>query len=428
MRILVEPSGYHLQNLGDVAMMQTAMRRLRALWPTAEIFTLTTAPQDLARLCPDFQPLSPLRRLLWDEPLAPARLHARAGRAKAWLDAAERAVRQRWPRTTLRWLVWKHDRRGMTHQGPDFWDIFLSADLLVMSGAGMLNDHWEDHYLRLLDLLALARQCGKPTAMVGQGLGPVTSPSGLRRCRQVLRGVDLIAVREGRYSPEFLKKVGVSPSRVIVTGDDAVEMAHAETPPRLGAGLGVNVRLAKYANVAAGDVDDLGTMLRNFAAQKQVALVSVPISRVTGESDELAIARLLGKTEVCEPSSPREVIHRAGRCRVVVTGSYHAAVFALAQGVPAVGLAKTEYYVQKFRGLTHMFGRGCQVVALDGPEPLQRLQATLADLWASAPALRPGLLNAAEQQAASGQAAYRRLTMLLPKRAACPGRGLRLAS
>ena len=45
------------------------------------------------------------------------------------------------------------------------------------------------------------------------------------------------------------------------------------------------------------------------------------------------------------------VIERVGECRVVVTGSYHGAVFALAQGIPVVALVKSPYYVNKMAGL-----------------------------------------------------------------------------
>ena len=44
------------------------------------------------------------------------------------------------------------------------------------------------------------------------------------------------------------------------------------------------------------------------------------------------------------------------RCRLVVTGSYHAALFALSMGVPAIGIATSRYYEDKFLGLADQFG------------------------------------------------------------------------
>jgi polysaccharide pyruvyl transferase WcaK-like protein len=50
---------------------------------------------------------------------------------------------------------------------------------------------------------------------------------------------------------------------------------------------------------------------------------------------------------------------------VVVAGSYHAAVFALSQGIPVVALVKSPYYVNKMVGLGDQFGAGCEIVRLD---------------------------------------------------------------
>ena len=42
---------------------------------------------------------------------------------------------------------------------------------------------------------------------------------------------------------------------------------------------------------------------------------------------------------------------------VEVTGSYHAGVFALAQGIPVVGLLQSAYYEQKFIGHSETVSR-----------------------------------------------------------------------
>ena len=51
-----------------------------------------------------------------------------------------------------------------------------------------------------------------------------------------------------------------------------------------------------------------------------------------------------GATSQCR--SAEQVVRMAGRCRTVFTGSYHAAVFALAQGTPVVAIAASPYYFQ----------------------------------------------------------------------------------
>ena len=64
------------------------------------------------------------------------------------------------------------------------------------------------------------------------------------------------------------------------------------------------------------------------------------------------------------PTSWVDVFEQIGFCRVLITGSYHAGVFALAQGVPSICVAQSQYYVDKFVGLADQFGEGCRVIQL----------------------------------------------------------------
>ena len=43
--------------------------------------------------------------------------------------------------------------------------------------------------------------------------------------------------------------------------------------------------------------------------------------------------------------SPMQMIRKIQRCRLIVTGSYHPAVFALAKGIPAIALVKSVTYI-----------------------------------------------------------------------------------
>jgi colanic acid/amylovoran biosynthesis protein len=111
--------------------------------------------------------------------------------------------------------------------------------------------------------------------------------------------------------------------------------------------------------------------------------------------------------------TPAELVRRVGRCRVVVTGTYHGAVFALAQGIPAVGLAQSEMYFDKFRGLAAQFGDGCQIVRLDDTQFPQRTAEAIKELWLSAESLRPQLLASSARQIELGRSAYQRIHALV---------------
>jgi colanic acid/amylovoran biosynthesis protein len=110
------------------------------------------------------------------------------------------------------------------------------------------------------------------------------------------------------------------------------------------------------------------------------------------------------------------VVELIGQCRVVVTGSYHAAVFALAQGIPAVGVTRSAYYDAKFVGLNEQFGGTMGIVSLGEGDVEPRLMRAIDEAWENAEAVRPHLLELAREQVEEGRGAYRRLHALLSGR------------
>ena len=102
-----------------------------------------------------------------------------------------------------------------------------------------------------------------------------------------------------------------------------------------------------------------------------------------------------------------------GRCRVLVTGAYHAAVFALSQGIPVVALTSSAYYDDKFLGLADMFGTGLELVRLDSDDLGERLPAAVRSAWARAPEERPTLLASAAEQIAASRTTFERICDLV---------------
>jgi colanic acid/amylovoran biosynthesis protein len=118
-------------------------------------------------------------------------------------------------------------------------------------------------------------------------------------------------------------------------------------------------------------------------------------------------ARWIGEFQLDDPPG-LQVIPQTGRCRVVVTGSYHAAVFALGQGIPAVCMEHSPYYSQKFRGLQAQFGAGVEIVPMAEPDFGLRLERAIRFAWDSAERLRVSLLDATAAQIDLSRAAYAR--------------------
>jgi colanic acid/amylovoran biosynthesis protein len=409
MKILIEPSSHHLLNYGDAAMLQTAFERVRRYWPAARVYVITTASSLLQQYCPGAIPVSGWSRWqFWNRGNLANRLLGRApGGVAMGLFAAEAALRQRFPQLVGR----AEDAEPGT---VDYASAFSGSDLVLATGAGQLTDPFSRGAVMVLHTLEMAVRHGIPAVMFGQGLGPATD--GLLRATmaRVLPKLDVLTLREGRAGLPLLRELGVREQGVVVTGDEVIEPVYTQRAATLGPALGVNVRTSSYAGVGGELLPQLRAALHEAARELGAPLAAVPISRHAQESDEAACEELLagyeptvewekGAVEV------RRVVEQAGQCRVVVTGSYHGAVFSLAQGVSVVGLAKSPYYADKFAGLAAQFPGGCRTAFLDGADAMKELRRHIVEAWQEAPQRRGGLLQAAESQMNLARSAYERL-------------------
>jgi colanic acid/amylovoran biosynthesis protein len=111
--------------------------------------------------------------------------------------------------------------------------------------------------------------------------------------------------------------------------------------------------------------------------------------------------------------TPAKVLRQVSECRIIVTGSYHAGVFGLAQGIPVVGIVQSAYYRQKFDGLADQFGAGCIVLAADDAKFSDKLRRAMDRLWEQADGLKPALLSAAQDQITAAQVNYAKLPELI---------------
>jgi polysaccharide pyruvyl transferase WcaK-like protein len=413
--IFLDHSGHALTNLGDVAMLQAAVSRLAARFPGREVRVPTSAPDRLARFCPEASalPSEGLRALagLGYLPFR-HRLPRRMAAGAARLEARLRGRRPEW----LDGLALRRGAPGSAERGAagEILDALGRSALFVAGGGGYLTDAFPEKAWSALTLLRRAQRRGIPTALVSQGVGPLEEPALRALASRVLADVDCVALREGRTGPALLALLGVDPRRVVVTGDDAVEAARSAPRRSEAAAIGVNLRSASYAGLDGDASARLGAALRRLGAELAATLVPIPIALDDAGPDAEAVRRAIGETgpAEAEPSDPAGAIARASRCRVVVTASYHAAVFALAQGIPAVGVSRTRYYDGKLEGLADLFGSGARVVRLDEGGWEEELASAVRGLWAEAPALRAGLAAAAADQVRRQHDAYDRIAAL----------------
>jgi polysaccharide pyruvyl transferase WcaK-like protein len=424
---LVDLVTRNMRNKGNIALLQVALGRIARLFPGSTIEVLTDAPHILKYYAPFAQPLL---------------MHPPSG----WLRGTWQlqVFRKLVPRPLLRCLLELRDELSNSHAspGPPEWsaacqesrddraeqnptlsreeielhllNAIRRADVVVVPGGGYLCDFDKPNLMKTLMILETASRLGKLTALLGLGVGPLTDSQLRGRLTQVLPSVSLILVRERCFAPSLLQGLGVPPSRILVTGDDAVEVAFAARRHRSGDGIGVSLRVAPYTQVDWSHFEAIRPVVLQAAQHHKARLVPIPISIDGRERDDAVINYLL-KGRWTRPSrwrhysTPSTISRRVGRCRIVVAGTFHAAVFALGQGIPVVALASSQEYRDKFIGLREEFGPACQIVQLGDDSLGMKLHDAIETAWESAPGARSSLLDAAVRQIQSGVAAYGRL-------------------
>ncbi|QYN34476.1 polysaccharide pyruvyl transferase family protein [Pseudonocardia sp. DSM 110487] len=418
LRIVVQNGEYWLSNKGDLAMLDVTLRRLHRQWPAARLGVITSAPLLLRAFAPATEPLTVTGPGAWPRSGLAARLASRLGPGVAgppsiaWLSARDR-VDGLWQRVVR--------RLGVRLPAASGWvpDAASGATLVLAIGGGYLTDVDAEQVHRTLDLLEHAADRGIPTAMVGQGLGPLDEPVLRERARAVLPRVDLIALREGRTGPGLLAGLGVAAERIVVTGDDAIELGYAARRDEPGSDIGLCLRAAGYSPVARAARASVASTVTTLATETGSTIRPLIISEYRSEDRRSTLPLVAGFPRVTPVlgryATPHELARRVAHCRVLVTGAYHLAVFALSQGIPVVGLSSSRYYDDKLHGLRDMFGGGLEPIRLDDPDLDKRLGQAVRSAWDRAGELREPLRERAREQIAASRQAYERVFALVER-------------
>jgi polysaccharide pyruvyl transferase WcaK-like protein len=420
-RIRVENNSRHHLNVGDVAMLQVAVNRLRNTFPEAEIQIPSALPDRLLGLCPDVQVLNVSATSAGvGASIIPLSLPL-AWRLQKHVGSRLDNVFSRFPHV---WRLLAESFRaaspGERKEITDYLDELGSADLVVAPGGGYFNDTFASGSHSIFMALLLASGSGKAVGLVGQGLGPVTDRALIRLGRTLFPRLSFLGLREGRASLKLAESMGADSSRTVVTGDDALELGYTQRKETLGSKIGFNFRLASYSQTTREMADTIRDAVSIFSTRCHVGVVPVPISRQPWEDDLEAFRTLFpARSEdfggASVPVTPAAIISLVSDCRVVVTSSYHAGVFALSQGIPILAVAKSQYYIDKFQGLGDQFGRGVRIVSLNNSDTAV-LVASIEELWHSAPGMRAELLTTALAHIEKGREFYRSLRRVVADR------------
>ncbi len=193
-------------------------------------------------------------------------------------------------------------------------------------------------------------------------------------------------IRERLDAPGLLSSLGVDPTKVIVTGDDAIELAYNARASTLGNGIGVSMRGMPSTKMSSTDIPIIGNILRETAQKRNARLIGLPISLSIHERDDLYTRQLLDGysnswIDRKKFQTPLGYIRNVQRCRLVVAGTFHGALLALAQGIPAICLVRSSLYSNKFNGLVDLFGTGCEIIYLEHEQFQEKFAATFDNVW-----------------------------------------------
>jgi colanic acid/amylovoran biosynthesis protein len=410
-RILLDTSTYRINNIGDIAMLKVLVGRIFQRYPEARIRVLTNDPTGVLQLDPRLEPLIVGDRQEW-RAVSFGPTDAREGLPITAARQLDRVLRATAPDEY--WALVAELSPDAALNARKWTEALGDSDAVILTGGGYFTDVFAQHAVGLLETIAGALNKGLPTFIVSCGFEPTTDAELQEIARETLPWVTHIACREGTTSTEVLRSLGVDPRRFVVTGDDAIEIAYTHRPHTIGSSIAVNLREHSYNRLDDLHFEACGKVLQEFADAHHANLLPAPIS-LFEPNDMEAIRRLRIRTgEVTSitakdvKEAPRLLIKTIRAARLTITGSYHAAVFSLAIGIPAVCLTRSEHYQRKMTGLLDIFGSDSveRVISLDNHTWPDALGIAIENAWQQADRERASLLQAAERQVELGKRSY----------------------
>ncbi|MDY0945302.1 polysaccharide pyruvyl transferase family protein [Frigoribacterium sp. CFBP9039] len=258
-------------------------------------------------------------------------------------------------------------------------EAIRASDAFAVAGGGNMASLWPMHVFERSTLAELARRAGKPYVVTGQTIGPVLDGDDRALVAELLSGAELVGLRE-RASFELVRTLGVPESRLTATIDDASFVGVATDAAAPAAGTAAAAPAAPYcavslsAHVGAADrtlfAEAVARLLDRVVDETGLEVVFLAhwaSLRADERGDSLlhraVIDRMMRPARV-EPTTDTPAAARFAReAALHLTSRYHPAVFAVAAGVPTVGIAVDDYTTVKLTGALANFGQSSVVSA-----------------------------------------------------------------
>jgi len=202
---IVIVGGFGYKDIGDEAILKTMLLRLRYEIPGVDITVLSINPEDTA-LQHNVKSLHSYSRCFKGK--------------KGMLRAIKHFLWTFLPRTPTAWLLIEPPLR-LTLQEMD------SAELVISSGGGFLNEVFRKDLLPRLFEIAMIKRMRKKLMLYGQTIGPFYSRSIKLLVSLILNHVDIISVRD-EGSRRILTELGVDKPPIFLTSDEAILLPSAD--------------------------------------------------------------------------------------------------------------------------------------------------------------------------------------------------------
>lgn len=259
------------------------------------------------------------------------------------------------------------------------------CDAVVFGGGSIVKELYastgRNRYSTLLMILAIvtfANVTRRPIAMLNIGVGPITTPTGRRLARWVLRQVDRLTVRD-RRSYDTCREIGLEPPKVELATDavfavDREWLLGSDEPARPAAPA--PLRLALNLNFDIANPDNWNLFNERLAAgltalhdRRPIELHLLPMQAGFKDNDDVQVLdEFVRRTPTIPvvrhaPTTHRDVARIIADCDVLVSERFHAIVIASLLATPSFVLA----YDVKVSGLSEMLGLAEHTIDINIP-------------------------------------------------------------
>ena len=308
------------------------------------------------------------------------------------LEALIAELRRRDPEAEVRVLSYDppgtRRRHGVEAVGWGDLEVLAVAvrwsSLVIVGGGGLWQDYWGFDPLDFLSgrpggiagygtPILLAHLLGRPSVLLGAGVGPLREPASRAAVRDLAAMAGLVSVRDAASRDELIA-CGLPEERIHLGADLAFLSEPDRLPAQAGAALGVPrpvlavaLRPWTFAGDPARWEAETAAALRSWCEVQAGQVVFVPLhdSAEPLEDDRQVAERVAAQVGLPDrirqaPTglTPAERFAVLATADVVLGMRYHSLLAALAAGVPCVGLA----YDPKVRHL--MDEAGCSGAVL----------------------------------------------------------------